>query len=54
MKMGICSYLVAILTLARTKYSVVQRIQRVVKVRFLKAVVVQNLQGVQNSPNSKP
>lgn len=49
----ICSHLVAIFTLAGTKYPVVQRIQGVVKIWFLKAVVIQNLQGVKNSTNSK-
>lgn len=50
---GMNPYLMAIFTLTWTKYPVVQRIQWVVKVGLLKAVVVQNLQSVENPPNSE-
>lgn len=42
-------YLVPVFTLAWPEDSVVERVQRITKVRFLKAVVVQNLQCVQDS-----
>lgn len=41
----------AIFALARPKYSVIEQIQRVVEVRLLKAVAVQNLQGVEDPPD---
>lgn len=43
----------AIFALAWPKYSVVQQIQRVVKVWLLKAVAVQNLQSVKDPPDSE-
>lgn len=47
-------HLVAVFTLAWPEYSVVQRIQWVVEVGLLEAVVVQNLQGVKNPPYGEP
>lgn len=44
----------AIFTLAWAKYPVVQRIQGIVEVRLLEAVVVQNLQSVENPSDGEP
>ncbi len=43
-----CLYLLSIFALSWAKDPVIQRIQGIVEVRLLKAVVIQNLQRVQN------